>query len=110
MRRFAAGFALVAACAVVSAGVVALARPTPEATCTLPGVIFCVDDSTCVAYGAFCNTAANQCVCDADAGVDAGGGDLGGSDGFVIADGGGSTPVGGPVIGGGGTAPARSGC
>jgi hypothetical protein len=119
MGRWIIGIAFVIAGAAISAGVGALARPpAPQAICSLPDTpIPCLDDTACMPlYAAVCDVQMGQCVCVP---LDGGTTDLAGVTDLALDGGGGVDatpssigPIGGPVAGGGGTAPARedTGC
>ncbi len=114
MSRRLSFIALVLVVGSLGAGVAASTRaPQPAATCNLPGTVVCgMSDSLCTPYGAICDTVQGVCVCaSTDLGTDLGPvGDLGAAD-FATGDAGSSGGAGtGPVIGGGMTGPARSGC
>ncbi|MGZ3428441.1 MAG: hypothetical protein ACXVCV_17435 [Polyangia bacterium] len=102
------------------AGLAAFAKINePQVVCMLPGMVPCLSDPECSAFGATCDVPAGACACpsiDAGAGDggnrDAGGGgtaDFGGGGG-----GGGGSTVGsgtGPRVGGGMSGPPKSvGC
>jgi hypothetical protein len=99
------------------AGVVGQApAAVPNATCMVPGVIPCVTNAECAAYGASCDQIKAQCAClqldmgsDGGSSLDAtgGGGDSGGGGGGTGGSGGGH--ISGPVGGGGMTGPPKTG-
>ena len=87
----------------------------PNVVCNLPGQVQCVTDPECAAFNAFCDTTTMFCVCastDMDAGTDSGFGelDLGGGDFATPAPGNVVNTGAPPAVGGGMTAPSRSGC
>ena len=101
--------------ALLGAAIAAGAGPVePQATCSLPGMIACVDNTGCVAWGAVCDIPAGQCVCPAvtDGGSGDGpvNGDGGGGSGGGGGGGSGGNPGGTTAGGGGQTGPIKTGC
>ena len=100
----------------VGVSVGAATRPElPDATCNLPGMVFCTADAQCSGFGAICDVEASACVCAAtDMGLVDGGVDLASSDGGGGSGGGGGGGAGGgtggvPSGGGGMAGPPKTG-
>jgi hypothetical protein len=89
----------------------------PNVICMLPGMVSCLTDPECSAFGAICDVSAGVCTCpsiDAGSGdggnLDGGGGVGGGGGGGTGGTGGGGTVSGtGPRVGGGMSGPPKSG-